>query len=214
MDLLCLSCESGRGAAAPSKHPADPQVVDRFRVHPGFMAENDETPAGADDTVVDHAATAPESAPETAPDTAPAATPEPAAGFTSRVWSFRAMVAVALASLVIGGGIGSAIAAVSGDDESDDRVRIGRFDGGNGRGPGGFPGGREFDDQMPGLPGGGMREFRQEFGEGLDPEDLEQLKEMRREMREQMQEWRKELQEQRDDADDDAPEVTPSPSAS
>lgn len=166
------------------------------------MAENDETPAGADDTVVDHAATAPEP------------TPEPDSGFTSRVWSFRAMVAVALASLVIGGGIGSAIAAVSGDDEAEHRVRVGRFDPGNGRGPGGFPGGPEFGDQVPGLPGGGMREFRQEFGDGIDPEDLEQLKEMRREMREQMQEWRKELQEQRDDADEDAPEVTPSPSAS
>ncbi len=163
------------------------------------MAENDDPAAAGDDTVVGPAASAPEPA------------PEPSAGFTSRVWSFRAMVAVALASLVIGGGIGSAIAAVSDDDDGDDQVRIGRFDDRKGRGPGGFPGGRELDERFP---GGGMREFREEFREGVDPDELERLKQMRqemlKEMREQIQEWRKELRDQRPEA----PEATPSPSAS
>lgn len=165
------------------------------------MAENDDTTANADDTVANPPAPAVE--PDSVPPAAPPGEPVAAAGgFTSRVWSFRAMVAVALAALVIGGGIGSAIAAVSGDDE-DQMMRIGRFDGGPGRGPGG--GEREFLDRVPGHQ---MREFREELRDGLDDDEL---KEMRQEMREQMKQWRKEMQERRDDA---APEATPSPSAS
>jgi len=177
------------------------------------MAENDDTTAGADDTVVDQAAPAPEPAPETASEPAV----EAPTGFTSRVWSFRAMLAVALASLVIGGGIGSAIAAVSGDDEPEHRMRVTRFSDGPGGGPGEMPGERgrgNLGERLRGMPDGQLREFGQEFRQGLDPEELEELKGMREEMRQQMKEWREELQDLRDGANDDAPEVTPSPSAS
>lgn len=174
------------------------------------MAENDDTPAGADDTVVDQAAPTPEPAPEPA---AGAST-----GFTSRVWSFRAMVAVALASLVIGGGVGSAIAAVAGDDEPEHRMRVTRFSDGPGRGSGEMmPGERgrgNLGERLRGMPDGELREFGQELRQGLDPEELEELKEMREEMRQQMKEWREELQDLRDDPNEDAPEVIPSPSAS
>ncbi len=139
------------------------------------MAENDEVAAGPDDTVV----------------VQPAPAPEPAPGgprFTDRVWSFRALLAVALASMVIGAGIGSAVAALAGDD---DRLRMTRFSDGpgeRGRGPGDLgPPGQRFDKAE-------MKEFREE------------MKEKRRELRDDLRERR--------DAEPDSAEESPSPSPS
>lgn len=73
-----------------------------------------------------------------------------------RVWSFRALIAVALASVIVGGLGGAALASISkgGDD--------GRFGPGQGRfqrgGPGGPPG---MNPGQQGRPGGGQRQFGQ-----------------------------------------------------
>ncbi len=151
------------------------------------MPDTDDFPPGADDTVVG----------------GPAPVREPAPGpagprFADRVWSFRAMLAVAVASLVIGGGIGSAVAAVSGDDDQDERGRVGRF-----------------VDGPRGGPGEGGRGQRFKGGPGT-PEDLKELrKEMREEMREELQEMRRELKESREDSESGSEEEpmdpTPSP---
>lgn len=186
MDSLCLSCESARltpRAGFGADFPGDPQVLDRFRVHSGAMAENDDAPANADDTVVSGPA-----GPKTSPETSPAPEPAPAGPrLVDRVWSFRAMVAVALASLILGAGIASAVAAVAGDD-SDERLRLTRFSDGpgeRGRGPGDMgPPGQRFD--------------------------REEMKEFREQMREDLRQMRKEFREQRGE-DDDPP--TPSPGA-
>ncbi|MBW8752058.1 MAG: hypothetical protein JF565_11625 [Propionibacteriales bacterium] len=66
-----------------------------------------------------------------------------------RVWSFRAMLAVALATLVLGGVVGGAIVAAAGDDNDDH----GRFMGPGGRFermPPGMRGPRQFHDGGPG----------------------------------------------------------------
>jgi len=153
------------------------------------MAENDDQAAAADDTVVG------EPAPQ------PATQPAPAGPrFTDRVWSFRAMLAVALASLVIGGGVGSAIAAVSSDDDHDGRLRVVRFDGPGERGRG------------PGERGPRLKEMPR-FQEGPRFEDVpgvpEDLKEFREQMREELKKMRKEFQEQREDSDSPTPSPSP-----
>jgi hypothetical protein len=85
--------------------------------------------------------------------------------FTDRLWNFRAMVAVALAALLLGGGVGAAIAAISHDGDDRDH-RFARF----GDGPGPFMG--------PGGPGG--------FGPGDRQQFRDDLKKMRQDMRDQM----------------------------
>jgi hypothetical protein len=155
------------------------------------MAENDDpTPGPGKPTAGPEPATAEPTVEQTAV-TANAAPPAPAQPrFTDRLWNFRAMVAVALAALLLGGGAGAAIAAVSHDDGPDRRGFL-RFDGPNGPG-------------MPGMPGGpGMHrldpEQRKEFREGL--------KDMRKEFRDRL---RKELDEL--DEQDDSP-TPPTPSS-
>ena len=85
--------------------------------------------------------------------------PAPAAGPRLRdtVWNFRSMLAVALASLVIGGAAGSAITALANDDDGPDRVRIANFGGGHGfrNGPG---------ETGPFGNNGPFRRFRQDDG--------------------------------------------------
>ena len=106
--------------------------------------------------------------------------------FTDKLWNFRAMVAVALAALLLGGGAGAAIAAVSHDDRGDrDHHGFGRF----GDGPGPFMG--------PGGPGG--------FGPGDRQQFRDDMKKMRQDMRDQM---KKRLEQQKN-----APTPPPSPSA-
>lgn len=102
------------------------------------MAENDVP--DSPDRGVDPAANAPDQAAQTAE--------RPAAGppggdsspvlktrWRDRAWSFRAMIAVALASVVIGGLAGGAVVAASGDD-NDREQRMGPWGPGGGMPPG------------------------------------------------------------------------------
>lgn len=77
----------------------------------------------------------------------PAAGPSPRAGWRHRAYGVKGVAAVALASLIIGGGVGAAIHAVADDDGGrDGRPGFGR-DGGRGDGRGPW-------DQRPVPPGG------------------------------------------------------------
>jgi hypothetical protein len=119
---------------------ASSQRRDRFRVHACRMAENDDVSG----TPEDEAPTPGDTQRVLPPDT-PAATPQPVlkTRWRDRAWSFRAMLAVALATLVIGGIAGGAVvAATGGDDDDHGYFRMG---------PGG-PGGR--------MHGWGPREFK------------------------------------------------------
>jgi hypothetical protein len=118
------------------------------------MAENDEGPGGTD-----RPEAPPEPAAATAPDepaptaTQPVIPPERAAApvlktrWRDRAWSFRAMIAVAVASVLVGGVAGGTIVAASGDDHDRDHYRMGPW------GPGGQvpPGwrGPQQDDRGP-----------------------------------------------------------------
>ena len=87
---------------------------------------------------------APTPAPPVASDPAPVAT-APAPRFRDRVLGIRGVAAVALAGLVIGGGGGFALGAVT--DGGDDRMGPGRA---------GFGGPGQFQ-QFPGRPQGGQQ---------------------------------------------------------
>jgi hypothetical protein len=90
------------------------------------MAENDDVPGSPDADV--QPATEP-----TPPPADTAATPGPVlvTRWRDRAWSFRAMIAVALASVLIGGVGGSVLVAATNDD-NDGHYRMGRY------GPGGM----------------------------------------------------------------------------
>lgn len=113
---------------------------------------------------------------EVPPGSTPAASPDPDPNPTQaipaqppekqrlrdRLWSLRAVIAVALASVIIGGLGGAALANVSNHDED------GRFGPGAGRfnrgGPGGPPGmnsGPEDQKQFPDRRGMGQRQWGQ-----------------------------------------------------
>jgi hypothetical protein len=142
------------------------------------MAENDEGPGGTDrpDVPPESAAgtgapveptpttTRPVIPPEAAatPAGAPAAGPVLKTRWRDRAWSFRAMIAVALASVLVGGVAGGVIVAASGDDHERDQYRMGPW-GPGGQMPPGWRGPRHFkdggprwhwddDDMMPGQP--------------------------------------------------------------
>jgi hypothetical protein len=131
MRSLCVSCELVRGRIAcflgrtQDKH--------RFTAH--HMGVTDVPP---------------ESRPLPPPEPDPAAThvlppdqtpPPPRQRFVDRLWSFRALIAVALASVIIGGLAGAALAAAG--DHNDRRGPM-RFQRGGGGGPMGPPGGRQW----------------------------------------------------------------------
>jgi hypothetical protein len=107
---------------------------------------------------------------ETAEQTVVTTDPAPAASdtprFTERLWNFRAMVAVALAALLLGGGLGAAIAAVSHDDGPDRHGRFARFGDGP---PGPFTG--------PGGPHG--------FAPGQRQQLRDDLKQMRKRLKQE-----------------------------
>jgi len=88
------------------------------------MAENDDPTTGPDEGVPAPAEATVEQTAVTS-EAVPAAPPKPK--FTDRVWNFRAMAAVALAALLLGGGVGAAITAVSHDDGPDRRPGMMRF---------------------------------------------------------------------------------------
>jgi len=147
------------------------------------MAENDDPTPGQGETAAEPAEPTME---QTAVTSEPAEAEPAQQKFTDRVWNFRAMAAVALAALLLGGGAGAAIAAVSHDDHPDRRGFL-RFDG---------PGGR--DGFMGPEPGFGP-ERRQEFRKNL--------KEMRREFRDRM----KQQYDDRDAPEPPPPSPTPTP---
>lgn len=93
------------------------------------MADN-ETPEQPEETTPAADATAETAAVEAVPAPAPeiqyAATPAPQAPrLRDHVFSFRSVIAVAVATLLLGGAGGAALVAVTGDD--NDQVRITRF---------------------------------------------------------------------------------------
>jgi hypothetical protein len=135
------------------------------------MAEYDDEPGGTD-----RPGAAPEPADAAAPDeptptvTHPVIPPEPASApvlktrWRDRAWSFRAMIAVAVASVLVGGVAGGAVVAAAGNDNERDHGYFRMGPGGpggpmgpgwRGRGPGqldkGGPGWRWDDnDATPG----------------------------------------------------------------
>ncbi len=101
--------------------------------------------------------------------------PGPKQRLSERVWSFRAVIAVALASVIVGGLGGAALASVAQDDD-DRRSGPGqaRFNRG---GPGGGPGTmdqrrrermKEWRDQR----GQGQRQWGQDGPPGVPPSGL------------------------------------------
>ena len=108
----------------------DSQPADRNGSHTGDMSENESAGPEAPTAAVPPTPDREQSAPPTQPVTS--AQP-PGPRLRDTVWNFRSMLAVAFASLVIGGAAGSAITALASDDDGPDRVRIANFDG---RGPG------------------------------------------------------------------------------
>ncbi|MFL6108313.1 MAG: hypothetical protein ACJ716_14055 [Marmoricola sp.] len=130
------------------------------------MAENDDPTTGPEDQVPAPAETTPVPVAEQTVVTTQAAPAEPRTRFTDRVWNFRAMVAVALAALLLGGGIGAAISAVSHDDGHDRRPGFARFE----DGPPGYPGGPGLGPQQRQQFRKDFKEFRQRMKQHLDQE--------------------------------------------
>ncbi len=108
-----------------------------------------------------------------APDAAPDAAATPAKQrLWDRVWSFRAVIAVALASVIIGGLGGAALANVGQDDDERPFPGQGRFDQG---GPGGPP--RMMQDRRrermeQWRRGMGQRQWDQDGPPGVPPPGL------------------------------------------
>src|SRR5689334_20954103 len=91
--------------------------------------ENPETPAAADAPTTANPVVPPAAPPvEAQPVAQPVAQP---AGprFRDTVWNFRSMLAVAAASLLIGGLSGAAIVALADGDDGPDRARVVNFGG-------------------------------------------------------------------------------------
>ena len=123
------------------------------------MAENDnpEIPEQPADTAVS------EPVPTAEPDPAYAVAPAPQPRLRDHLFSFQAVLAVALATLLLGGAGGAALVALTDDDH--DGPRVVQFDGpGRDRGPGGFERGPGDRQAPPGLPGRGTQ------GEDAQPE--------------------------------------------
>jgi hypothetical protein len=87
----------------------------------------------------------------------------PKARLRDRAWSFRAMLAVGVATLLIGGAGGAGIVALA-DGGNDHGPRIGRLAGGPG-GPGGF-GGQRLGGRRGGGGGFGQNGPGAGFGQG------------------------------------------------
>jgi hypothetical protein len=81
----------------------------------------------------------------------PPAGPQPVlvTRWRDRAWSFRSMIAVALASLLVGGLAGGAIMAASGDDDDRGHFRMGPYGPGGAMPPGWRGDGPGFNDGGP-----------------------------------------------------------------
>ena len=115
------------------------------------MADNDAVPGSADHdaTPTEETAAVPPQDPATEP-AAATTSPGPVmkARWRDRAWTFRAVLAVALATLVLGGVVGGTIVAVADDHDGQGRFRVGpggRFE----RMPPGWRGPRQFHDGGP-----------------------------------------------------------------
>lgn len=99
---------------------AIPQVIHSNSAHSGPMAENDDAPETPDVT--------PEAAPEAA------AVPQTATRWRDTLWTFRSVLAVAVASVLIGGTGGALVVAATGDghDRGGRHGRMVWMDGGPG----------------------------------------------------------------------------------
>ena len=115
------------------------------------MADNDEVSGSPDHDAAPTEETRPVLPPDLAPEAmAAAAAPQPVlkTRWRDRAWSFRAMLAVALATLVLGGVAGGTIVAVAGDD-NDDHGHFWMGPGGPGERMPGWNGPRQFKDGGP-----------------------------------------------------------------
>jgi hypothetical protein len=140
------------------------------------MADNDEVSGSPDHEAEGIEGATEETRPVLPPDpaseplattaTTGAATPVMKPRWRDRVWSFRAMLAVALATLVLGGVVGGAVVAAAGDDNDDQgRFRMGpggRFE----KMPPGWRGPRQFH---PGGPGWQWNDGPQPPGPDVTP---------------------------------------------
>jgi hypothetical protein len=151
---------------------AGTQRTDRYGGDAGSMAENEVPEEHPEVEAVVAEPVPAESTPATVPAAASVAVP---VKFRDRIWSTRAMIAVAIATLLLGGVGGAAIA-----HHGNERHRMVKFEGPGGRGfegnggrgmggyggPGTFGNGSGFGEQGgqqggttqtgPGLPGGGI----------------------------------------------------------
>ena len=127
---------------------AGPQVEHRLAAHCGAMAENTDVPENADENLTNEAAVE-ETAVQAPQPVAAEAAPQ-TSRLRDRMWSFRSMVAVAAATLLLGGAGGAALVAVT-DGGHDRPDRMGRFaDGPGGRGgPDGRQRGPQFNQNGP-----------------------------------------------------------------
>ena len=143
MRSLCVSCEGLCGTFA-----AETQDKHRLRAHDGCVTdvppESRPVPPQPDHDVT-----------RVLPPDQPPAEPKPR--FVDRLWSLRAVIAVALASVILGGLGGAALANVG--DHDDRRMGPGRFRGG---GPMMVPPGSE-------MPPPGTQQWRWRDGTRGDP---------------------------------------------
>jgi hypothetical protein len=92
------------------------------------MADNDDVPGSPDRDAEATGETVPTAARPVVPAESAGPAPVLKARWRDRVWSFRAIIAVALASLLIGGVTGGVIGAVAADDDRDGHYRMGPWD--------------------------------------------------------------------------------------
>ena len=154
--------------------PSQPR--DRLALHAGSMADNDDVPGSRDrdaEAVGSGAGEASEPTAEQPLPDQPPAPAEPASGpaagpvlktrWRDRAWSFRAMLAVALATLVIGGVAGGSIVALA-DGDGHDHHGVRPW------GPGGPMGGPGWKWRDPrGFDGDGGPRWRWDDGPQQDP---------------------------------------------
>jgi hypothetical protein len=110
------------------------------------MADNDDVSRAPNGDAAPTEPTRPVLPPDSA---AAAAAPQPVLRqrWRDRAWSFRAMLAVALATLLLGGIVGGIVVAVA-DDDHDDHPRMGHWGPGM-RVPPGWREPRRFDEGGP-----------------------------------------------------------------
>jgi len=114
-----------------------------------------------------------EKPPESRPTPPPDPDPAPAKQrLRDRLWSLRAVIAVALASVIIGGLGGAALANVAQDDDERRFPGQGRFDRGGPGGPPGLMKERRRERMEEWRRGMGQRQWGQDGPPGVPPSGL------------------------------------------